>query len=213
MNAPRSLLCLVASLGSVAWTGCGGRDPILDKVDALDDEGGAAARASAAGAKPAEPRRVQPGDPAPAAPSEPSPGAAAEPTPGRPAEPTPVAPEAPPPTAERGPTLRGTVVLPEGVEGTVKVDVFDGDQRAASQGGSRPRVVGVARLDGAGSFSVRVPPGVDEVWVGAFADTDGDGRPGPSDPQAWFAGNPVRLDPAPSPIELRLEVAGPPPGG
>jgi hypothetical protein len=96
----------------------------------------------------------------------------------------------------------------------VSVNVFDGDQQAAAgAAGARPSVVGMVRLEGAGPFSVGVPAGTAQVWIEAFADEDGDGRPGPSEPAVWYPGNPVRVAEGVSGIVLTLERRPPPPGG
>jgi len=117
----------------------------------------------------------------------------------------------PPPKEEAGTSLSGEVVLADHKGGAIRVDVFDGDQKAASGGGKRPGVVAMARLDAPGPFQVTVPAGTNRVWIGAFADEDQDGKPGPLDPEVWYAANPVVLNGNTADIQLVLERREPPP--
>jgi hypothetical protein len=212
--AARSFGCpLLVALLALA---CGGRDPILDRADSLDEPSGGASASGTAGnhgataaapparGTPSEPAKVQPASPAPAAPGDPSPGQTEAPKPVQ-AQPP------PPPGTVGGTTLAGTVVLPDYRSGTIRVDVFDGDQRAASGGGKRPGVVAMARLEAPGPFSVQVPADVREVWIGAYVDEDGDGRPGPLDPEVWYKGNPVDVSSGSPEVELVLVRREPPP--
>ena len=97
--------------------------------------------------------------------------------------------------------------------GAIRIDIFDGDQRAAAgQDGQRPRVVAAHELSKPGPFSVSIPASVPQVWVGGFVDEDGDGRPSHTDPTGWFGGNPVTTAGGVDGLVLRLETAPPPPG-
>jgi len=111
-----------------------------------------------------------------------------------------------------GPQVRveGTITVPDWKPGgSVRIDVFDGDQRDLSA--PRPSVVGMARLSEPGAFSVSVPASAGRVWLGAYADLNGDDRPSPSEPSGWYGGNPIDLSGAATGIDLRLTVEAPPP--
>lgn len=185
-----------------------GADPILARADEeRAEEGGqagsvqpppGAAHPPGAGApdqpQPGDPGQPPPGDgiqPPPGAPDQPQPGVPDDPTPGRPDGPGPeqATPGAPP----EGPsvTLRGEVRYAEYREGKVRVDVFDGDQLNRSK---HPGVVGWADLSGPGPFELTVPSSTGKVWLSAFNDANGDGKPGHEDPTGFFAGNPLDLD-------------------
>jgi hypothetical protein len=99
-----------------------------------------------------------------------------------------------------------------GAEGTVRIDVFDGDQRAAAASGTPPKVVAQARLDAAGAFSLAVPQGPGSVWIGGFVDQNDNGRPDRDEPAGWLAANPLSTASDHSGLELVLRVE-PPPGG
>ena len=211
---------VLAWLSAVAFIGCTGTDPILEKAaagasDAQPAAGGAAATTASdppRKGQPAEPQPGRAGDPAPGKAGEPVPGKAGEPAAAKPAQPKPVQEGPPPPGQGPGVKLAGKVVLPDHKGGAIKVDVFDGDQKAASGGGKRPGVVAMARLDAPGSFEVVVPEGVERVWLGAFADEDKDGKPGPLDPECWYDGNPVDMSKPQDDLELVLIRRAPPPG-
>jgi hypothetical protein len=113
----------------------------------------------------------------------------------------------------QGPTviLSGRIDLPDGQTGEVHIDVFDGDQQDLT--GSRPQVVAMARRDGAGTFEVAVPQSAKKVWVGAWCDVDGNGRPGPDDPSGWYGQNPVRTQSDAVDVVLDLAQVAPPPQG
>ena len=101
--------------------------------------------------------------------------------------------------------LRGTVAVPDYTTGAVRIDLFDGDQRKLD--GPRPSVVAVVVLRSPGAWSVTVPQG-SPLWIGAYVDVDGDGRPAPSEPIGWFAGNPVQATADTAGLELVLEPEG-----
>lgn len=200
------------ALGVVA-VGCG-RDPILDRAESLDAAAEAPAPPAAPAAAPARPAPRELAAPTPGVPAEPPPGDPSEPGPGRPDAPAPGVPEEPRPgAAHGGPTvaLSGRVTVEGGIEGTVRIDVFDGDQRAAAASGTPPKVVAQARLEQAGPFSVAVPQGAGAVWVGGFVDQNGNGRPDREEPAGWLATNPLPTAGDRSGLELVLRVE-PPPG-
>lgn len=198
---------------------CGGRDPILDRADEL---AGVDEAPAAAGGGP-----VQAPAPAPGAPEAPplgaggvpAPGQAGEPTPVQPPEPAPGIPDQAPPGGQAfggdlGPavTVRGVVRM-EGWSGTpIRIDVFDGDQLAAAGGKSTPpRVIAMQQLSQPGPYEVAVPSGVGKVWVGAYADENGNGRPDRADPSAWAEANPVYVDKDQSGVDVVLVRGAAPP--
>lgn len=182
---------------------CAGRDPILDRAEALD--GDARPGDAPATVSPPAPQRVQAAAPTPAPAPPPAPGTPPAPAPGEAGAP-------PPPGGEASVTVRGVVVLPDHKGGPIRIDAFDGDQRAASGGGPRPGVVGMARLEAPGPFTLQIPASTSQVWLGAFADEDQDGKPGPLDPEVWYAGNPLTITPDAPELTLVLQRRDPPPG-
>jgi len=210
MSSLRNPLIWLSLLASIA---CTGTDPILEKAAAGDNDAKPAASGGSHTAKASDPpRRGSPAEPKPGKAGEPAPGSPGEPSAAQPAQPKPVQVGPPPPGEGPGVKLTGKVVLPDHKGGVIKVDVFDGDQKAASGGGKRPGVVAMATLDGPGTFEVVVPEGVERVWLGAFADEDRDGKPGPLDPECWYDGNPVDMSKARDGLELVLVRRAPPPG-
>jgi len=191
-----------AALISAAM-GCGG-DPILDR--AADMEVGAPAVAEGGGGTVA----AQPPPPV-----EPTPGGG-EPAPVVPDDPERVVPDDPPPggaVVTSGPTitLSGRVEVVDYAGGQIRIDVFDGDQQELS--GPRPSVVGVARIDQPGPWSVAVPATTEKVWIGAYADENGDGRPEPKEAAGWYEGNPVVVSADQDDLRLRLSREVPPTDG
>ncbi len=209
MTLTRSLL---TSLPLLAFTACGGTDPILEKAAAGDGNATSISGKPSSAAVPPPPRKGTPADPKPGKAGDPAPGSPGEPSAPKPVQPKPVQVGPPPPGKEPGVKLSGKVLLPDHKGGTIKVDVFDGDQKAASGGGKRPGVVAMATLDGPGAFEVIVPKGTERVWLGAFADEDQDGKPGPLDPECWYTGNPVDMSQPQDGLELVLVRRAPPPG-
>ncbi|MCK6501968.1 hypothetical protein L6R53_00950 [Myxococcota bacterium] len=106
-------------------------------------------------------------------------------------------------------TLRGEVRLPDYDLGSVRLDIFDGDQKNLE--GARPSVVAVVNLERPGPFEVQVPASAARVWLGAYVDEDLDGRPGPQDPSGWYVGNPVLTDGGADGIVIELVRQPPPP--
>jgi hypothetical protein len=212
--------------GLALLVACESRDPILDRVDAMEKAGEAAPGV--------EPTPVNPEAPAPAAVPAPAPGQAEEPPPGmpeapsgdmepaaegEPEEPEPGIPEEPEPGMpgggdDQGPTVKisGRVILADWKQGEVRIDAFDGDQvAAASKKGQQPRVVSQTTIARPGEFELYVPVSAGRVWLGAVVDEDQDGRPGPLDPAAWYSGNPVDATVERGGVVIELIRRPPPP--
>jgi len=169
--------------------------------------------------EPGEPPPGEPGEPPPGEPGTPPPGELGEPGPGIPEDPTPGVPDEPPPDGGyrkpppiEGPTviITGSIELPDWYQGSIRIDVFDGDQ--LQFGGPRPGVVTMQTLAGPGPFELEVPESVERVWLSAYNDEDMDGRPGPVDPTGYYAENPVVLDGVISGIAITLDRRDPPGG-
>ena len=210
------LLTFIALAASIL--ACSGQDPILDRAAEMQ-EGVSRVQTepASAGTIPGAPSTTGSGAPSqgaavppkPGDPAAPSPGVPGQPAPGRPDQPSPGVPGSAGPTV----TLTGTVQVDGWGGGPIRVDIFDGNQQAAAGSSKRPSVVAQANLDGPGAFEVRVPASAGQLWIGAFADEDRNGRPGPRDPSGWFGGNPVSVDGDQGGIVLRLQAAPPPAGG
>ena len=97
----------------------------------------------------------------------------------------------PPPNPKDGDfiTLKGTIQAENPNNRPIRIDIFDGDQQ--NIGGTRPSVVVSTTIEAGTTFEIALPKEDQMLWVGAYIDEDGDGRPGPIDPSGWFAGNPV----------------------
>ncbi len=159
---------------------------------------------------PEEPVPGVPEEPEPAVPDAPHPeglqdtgrtlGLPEAPEPGIPEEPTP-APPGSPGGAERdgeknevtGPhiTLSGRVNMDVSLEAKIRIDIFDGDHRNLNA--PRPKVVQFHELQRAGSFEISVPQDAKRVWIGAYADLNGNNRPDRGEPRGWYSRNPVFL--------------------
>jgi hypothetical protein len=220
----------VGVLGLWLAAACGGEDPILSRARDLDtksvDGAAGGSGGGAAGGSPGQPAGVgQPAPPPFGSPSAPPLAEGGQPPPGRPEQPAPGVPTGPPPGGAVGDpgggagipadapmvAIQGTLTVEGWGGGPIRIDVFDGDQREI--GGKRPSVVGMARLDKPGPYSVQVPAASPKVWVGAFADENKDGRPGPSDPAVWYPGNPVNTAGDRDHIDLVLKKDDRPPPG
>lgn len=215
------LVLPLALLGLSGVAACGG-DPILERAAELEADGGAGeggatgdGAAQADGPGGGEDRRVGGGaapiltgepEPGVVTPAEPAPGVPKEPQPGDPGQPPPGEAGAAGPPPSEGPTvtLSGTVRVPSYTKGIVRIDLFDGDQRKLE--GPRPSVVAVTRVDAPGAWSAEVPAG-QAVWIGAYVDVNGDGRPAPGEPSGWYADNPVQAGADQAGLELLLEVS------
>lgn len=133
--------------------------------------------------KPGDPNPVQPGEPTPGVPDEPPPGG------GTPGGGTPGGL----PTPE-GPTtlVTGTIEVQGYSGGAVMIDAFDGDHRDLSQS-KRVSLVSRAKIERPGDFEIAVPAG-GKVWISAYNDVNGDGRPSREEPFAEYGDNPVFAD-------------------
>ncbi len=198
---------------------------------------GAAEGAPAPGI-PEEPKPGVPSAPAPGAPGAPGapvaptpgqgaagllppgvlpPGVAGSPPPGIPSQPTPGIPSQPPPGggfATNGPTvsLSGTIVFPSYKNGKVRITGFNSDHAANTR--SRPDVIGMAEIAAPGPFTMTVPQNAGKIYLEASVDENGDGRPGPLDPQGKADRFPVTAGTAPvTGLTVTLTRREPPPGG
>lgn len=140
--------------------------------------------------------------PTPGVPGQPTPGEPGAPSPGTPGEPTPGVPDEPPPgggapgglPTPEGPTtlLRGTIQVEGYSGGPVMIDAFDGDHRDLSQS-KRVSLVSRAKVEAPGAFEIAIPED-GKVWISAYNDVNGDGRPSREEPFAEYGGNPVFAD-------------------
>ena len=105
--------------------------------------------------------------------------------------------------------LKGAVVFPGYAGGTLRLDVFDGDQTDFS---ARPSVVAMEKLQEPGAFEFSVPVSAGRVWLSAFNDANENGRPDPQDPTGFYAKNPVDVSDGGeiSGLTIGLEVRAPP---
>lgn len=201
---------------------------------------GAAQPGSASGGDPGalgpdgQPLPGMPEEPTPGVPEEPTPGVPGSPPsatpgsvasvepgsprPGIPVEPAPGIPSEPPPGqgggGPQGPTVAvsGEVVYAGWKAGRVKIAAFDGDHAASA--GSRPKVIAMTELDRPGPFTVQVAENAGKVYFEASVDEDGDGRPGPLDPQGKADRFPVTVAAkAVTGLEIEVTKRAPPPGG
>jgi hypothetical protein len=58
-----------------------------------------------------------------------------------------------------------------------------------------------------------VPATVEKVWIGAYADENGDGRPEPEEAAGWYEDNPVAVSADQNDLRLRLSREVPPTDG
>ena len=183
---------------------CTGQDPILERAAELQNSGtqGASTQQSPA---PPQARKT----PTNADNVEPEPVQADDPPPGKPQPPEP----APARDSREQITLSGSISVQTWGGGPIRVDVFDGDQRASAGTGQRPSVVAQTNIERPGSFSLLVPKSAESVWIGAFADDNKNGRPDPADPTGWYSGNPLTPSDDQDAIELSLSVEAPPDAG
>lgn len=101
--------------------------------------------------------------------------------------------------------VRGTVSIEKYVEGQIRIDLFDGDQRNVA--GPRPKVIGVHEMDSAGSFEISISLSANRVWLGAYVDLNSNNRPDKGEPAGWYDGNPVQLRDNPiDEVLIQLEV-------
>ena len=97
----------------------------------------------------------------------------------------------PPPNPKDGEfvTFKGEIVADNPDQKSIRIDIFDGDQR--NIGGKRPSVVVSTTVEKGMTFEIFLPKQEQMLWIGAYIDEDGDGRPGPLDPSGWYSGNPI----------------------
>ncbi len=178
---------------------------------------------------PTPPKPGIPGSPTPGAPGSPSagpagapsPGQAAAPKPGIPTPPKPGIPTQPPPGGKpgvpgqvSGPTVavKGAVIWAAWRAGEVKITAFDGDHSGAA-GAKAPKVVAFASIARPGPYSILVPQNAGKVYLEAAVDADGDGRPGPLEPQGRAARYPVTVGTAViDGVDIALTQREAPPG-
>jgi hypothetical protein len=145
---------------------------------------------------------VAPGAPAPGIPTEPAPGIPTQPPPGQAAG------------GPQGPTVAvsGTIVYAGYKAGKIKITAFDGDHAVGTK--TRPKVIAMGELDRPGAFTLQVAEGAGKVYIEASADEDGDGKPGPLDPQGKADRSPVTVGTSSvSGLTITLTKRDPPPGG
>jgi hypothetical protein len=83
------------------------------------------------------------------------------------------------------------------------IDAFDGDHKDLSQS-KRVSLVSRAKIESPGAFEILVPEG-GKVWLSAYNDVNGDGRPSREEPFAEFGDNPVFAD-QDKPVTMRLST-------
>ena len=77
-------------------------------------------------------------------------------------------------------TLKGTIQAENPNNRPIRIDIFDGDQQ--NIGGTRLQWLLVLTIEAGTTFEIALPKEDQMLWVGAYIDEDGDGRPGPIDP-------------------------------
>ncbi len=168
---------------------------------------------------PEEPKPGLPGQPMPAPPGSgaapvagsTTPGVGDAPTPGIPEAPRPGAPGSAPPTT--GPTIavRGDVQFSRWKGGNVRIDAFDGDH---SKAGSHPGILANVVVLQPGRFTLLVPQNAGKIFIEASVDEDGDGKPGPQDPQGKADRYPLTAKTTDlTDVLIVLTKREPPPGG
>jgi hypothetical protein len=179
---------------------------------------------------PSPPKPGIPGTPAPGVPGgptsagpagAPTPGAPAAPKPGIPTPPKPGIPTQPPPGGKpgvpgqvSGPTVevRGSITWAGWRAGEVKITAFDGDHSGAA-GARAPKVVAFASVPRPGAYTLLVPQDAGKVYLEAAVDIDGDGRPGPLEPQGRADRYPVTVGRAAiDGVDIALKEREAPPG-
>ena len=112
----------------------------------------------------------------------------------------------PPPNPKDGEfiTITGTIDANNPNNKPIRIDIFDGDQR--NIGGKRPSVVVSTTVEAGPEFEISLPKKEQMLWVGAYIDEDGNGRPGPLDPSGWYSGNPISGEADHSRIVLTLGI-------
>lgn len=112
----------------------------------------------------------------------------------------------PPPNPKDGEfiTISGTIEANNPNNRSIRIDIFDGDQR--NIGGKRPSVVVSTTVDAGPEFEIFLPKKNQMLWVGAYIDEDENGRPGPLDPSGWYGANPISGEENHSRVVLTLGI-------
>ena len=112
----------------------------------------------------------------------------------------------PPPNPKDGEfiTISGTIKANNPNNKPIRIDIFDGDQR--NIGGKRPSVVVSTTVESGPQFEIFLPKKEQMLWVGAYIDEDGNGRPGPLDPSGWYGENPISGESDHSRVVLTLGI-------
>ncbi len=112
----------------------------------------------------------------------------------------------PPPNPKDGEfiTISGTIDAKNPNDKPIRIDIFDGDQR--NIGGKRPSVVVSTTVEAGPEFEIFLPKKEQMLWVGAYIDEDGNGRPGPLDPSGWYSNNPISGESDHSRVVLTLGI-------
>ena len=194
-------LCTPIIILFTTLLGCSS-DPILDKATKIKEESVKNLQSSSSSPKPGTPKEPKPVQ------VKPKPGTPKEPKPVQ-VKPKPVKPKEGKPEKESKPkvTLSGRVeILGDGdwKGKPIRIDVFDGDQQAID--GPRPKVVSTKRIKQQGDFTLSVQQKDQSLWLGAYCDVDGDGRPGPNDPSGWFSQNPISAAKDSNEIVIQLAI-------
>ncbi|MEN9787545.1 MAG: hypothetical protein RLZZ299_2809 [Pseudomonadota bacterium] len=156
-------------------------------------------------------------------PPAPDAGRGAAPRPGVPVPPKPGNPLVPPPGGALGAPkaggsrgvvggvrVTGTVTYAAWTRGDVRLAAFDSDH--ALRSGTPPRVLAFATVSRPGPFVLELPRNAGPVYVEASVDLDGDGKPGPLDPQGRADRFPVSVGTVPvEGLRIELRRAAPPP--
>jgi len=161
---------------------------------------------------PEEPTPGNPSDPSPDGVGTPGVGQPGEPAPGIPSGPTPVAGTDPEPvqaegtTPPTGPliTLSGHISFDSYNDGSIRIDVFDGEHHGGGPG-KRPSLLNSVTLTRLGPWSVEVEESVGQVWIEASNDENGNGRPDPRDPMGRCSRNPVSTKKSTEGLRIHLE--------
>ena len=61
-------------------------------------------------------------------------------------------------------------------------------------------------VDAGPKFEIFLPKKNQMLWVGAYIDEDGNGRPGPLDPSGWYGENPISGEENHSRVVLTLGI-------
>ena len=183
---------------SISLIGCGS-DPILDRAAELEKENSSVISKQESAEISKKPAASQQEKPVPK-----------NITPGKPEQPKPVQvkPKPQPPNQEQEKITVSGIISIQGTgdwkDKPIRIDIFDGDQRSLE--GPRPKVISTKRVSQLGDFSISVSKNEEKIWIGAYCDVDGDGRPGPKDPSGWYANNPVKAGADLSGITIILEI-------